>query len=121
MPSVWRSSVSPGIVQAARGRSAVSVRTFPLLKQYHPAEFPAASRELDGIAVRLAAAAGGRVKTMETTTVGGRKIRVYTYDSTKIGFFLIDRREYQLLCRLGAGGSDPDGACALLFSSFSVP
>jgi hypothetical protein len=33
---------------------------------------------------------------------------------------LVDKLEYQLLCRLGAGGGDPAGACALLFSSFTL-
>jgi hypothetical protein len=29
-------------------------------------------------------------------------------------------REYQLFCRAPAGSSDPDGACALLYSSFKA-
>jgi hypothetical protein len=120
VPRHWQTSVSSRAASAVRGRALVSVQTFPLLKRYDPARFDAATKELDGIARKLAAEAGGQVKEMETATVDGRKIRVYTYDSTKIGFFLVDKREYQLLCRLGAGGSDTDGACSLLFSSFSV-
>jgi hypothetical protein len=30
------------------------------------------------------------------------------------------KREYQLLCRAPAGAGDPDGACALLYASFTT-
>ena len=96
------------------------MQTFPLLKPYHPAQFAAVARELDRDAQQLAAQSGKRLVTRETTTVAGMKIRAYRYGTMRIGFVLVDKLEYQLLCRLGAGGSDPDGACALLFSSFSL-
>jgi hypothetical protein len=60
------------------------------------------------------------LSAQETITVAGRKTRAYRFDTTRIGFVLVGRTEYQLLCKLAADGSDPDGACALLFSSFSV-
>jgi hypothetical protein len=51
-------------------------------------------------------------------------VRAYRYDEgasqIRIGFVLVEKREYQLLCRLPAGGADLDGACALLFDSFTV-
>jgi hypothetical protein len=119
VPSGWQSSSSRGIVAARRGDAAVSVRSFALVKRYEPARFDAAARELDGIAAKLAAAAGARLTEKQTTTVGGRKIRAYRFDATRIGFFLVGRTEYQLLCKLAPDGSDPNGACALLFSSFS--
>ena len=107
-------------MRAASGRSEVSVQTFPLLRRYHPDQFAAVTKELDRDAQQLAAQAGKPLVTRETTTVAGIKVRAYRYGTTRIGFVLVDKLEYQLLCRLGSGGSDPDGACALLFSSFSL-
>jgi hypothetical protein len=120
VPAAWRASVGTGVVAARRGSAAVSVRTFRLVKRYDPAHFGAAAKELDGIAEKLAAEAKTSLAGKETTTVGGQKIRAYTYGTTRIGFFLAGRREYQLLCRLGPGRRDSDGACALLFSTFSA-
>jgi hypothetical protein len=96
------------------------VRSFTLVKPYDPTRFGAAAKELDGIAAKLAAAAGTTLTRQETVIVAGRKTRAYRFDSTRIGFVLIGRTEYQLLCKLAPGGADPGGACALLFSSFSV-
>jgi hypothetical protein len=104
---------------ATDGRELVSVTRFPLLKEYDPANFEAASAELDRIADQLAARGGGKVTKRETTTVDGRKIRAYRYTSkgkpNRIGFVLVDKTEYQLICS-GAIGT----GCALLFSSFSA-
>lgn len=119
IPRGWRTSTTPGTVVARARDGAVSVRTFTLVKRYDPARFRAAAKELDGIAAKLAAASGTKLTAAETVTVGGRKIRAYRFDATRIGFFLIGRTEYQLLCKLAADGSDPDGACALLFATFS--
>jgi hypothetical protein len=120
VPKGWRSTVSTRVVRAASGRAEVSVQTFPLLRPYRPTEFAAVTRELDRDAQRLAEQAGKPLAARETTTVAGMKIRAYRYGTTRIGFVLVDKREYQLLCRLGSGGSDPDGACAMLFASFSL-
>jgi hypothetical protein len=119
-PKAWQSTVSARVVRAASGRSEVSVQTFPLLRPYHPSEFAAVAKELDRDAEQLAAQAGKPLTTRETTTVAGMKIRAYRYGTTRIGFVLVDRLEYQLLCRLDSGGTDLDGACAMLFSSFSL-
>ncbi|HEY2371633.1 MAG TPA: hypothetical protein VGH82_03715 [Gaiellaceae bacterium] len=96
------------------------MQTFPLLKPYRPDEFAAVTKELDRDAQQLAAQAGKQLAARETTTVAGMKVRAYRYGTTRIGFVLVDKLEYQLLCRLGSGGSDPDDACAMLFSSFSL-
>jgi hypothetical protein len=120
VPKAWRSTVSARVVQAASGRSAVSVETFALLKPYRPDQFAAVTKELDRDARQLAAQAGEPLATSETTTVAGRKIRAYRYGTTRIGFVLVDKLEYQLLCRLAKGGTDLDDACATLFSSFSL-
>jgi hypothetical protein len=120
VPKAWRSTVSARIVQAADGRAQVSVQTFALLKPYRPEQFAAVTKELDRDARQLADQAHEPLTTSETTTVAGRRIRAYRYGTTRIGFVLVDKLEYQLLCRLGKGGADPDSACATLFSSFSL-
>jgi hypothetical protein len=120
VPEAWQSSTAKGVVAARSGGAAVSVRTFTLVKRYDPARFDAAAKELDGIAAKLASAAGATLAEKQTTTVGGERIRAYRFASTRIGFFLTGRREYQLLCRLAPDGTDRDGACALLFASFSA-
>jgi hypothetical protein len=111
-------------VTARKGGELVSVTAFRLLKPYDPDRFTAAAKELDGIAAKLAAQAGGDLTEKTTTTVDGQKVRAYRYTAganvIRVGFVLVGRREYQLLCRLSRGGADPDGACALLFDSFSA-
>ena len=96
------------------------MQTFSLLKPYRPEQFAAVTKELDRDAQQLASQAGKPLEARETTTVAGMKVRAYRYGTTRIGFVLVDKVEYQLLCRLGSGGSDPDGACAMLFTSFSL-
>ena len=102
-----------------KGSSRLSVSIFTLLKSYEPARFSAAAKELDGIAARLAAQAGGKLTESSTTVVAGRKIRSYRFESkgvpTRIGFVLVGRREYQLVCSGNTGSP-----CDLLFSSFTV-
>ena len=58
----------------------------------------------------------------------GQKVRAYrltvkpasgTAFDERIGFVLHGKREYQLLCRAPVGAGDPDGACALLYSTFT--
>ncbi len=94
--------------------------TYTLLKAYRPALFGPAARELDRVAAKLAAEAGGKLAERQTIEVAGRKVRAYRFGSTRIGFVLLGKREYQLLCELPPNGSDSDGACALLFKSFSL-
>jgi hypothetical protein len=124
VPQSWRVTRPANGVVARRGDFLVSVTTFPLQKTYEPGRFAAVARELDGVVAKLADQAGGKVTERVTTTVDGRKIRAYRYtggaNETRIGFVLDGKREYQLLCQMPVGASDPDGACALLFESFSV-
>lgn len=93
--------------------------TFRLLKPYDPKRFSAAARELDSVAARLAVQAGGKLTESVTTVVAGRRIRAYRFASkgvpTRVGFVLVGRREYQLVC-----SGDTGGPCDMLFSSFSV-
>jgi hypothetical protein len=108
-------------VRSRSGEKQVSVVVYPLLKPYRPDLFAAAAKELDRVASQLAAKDGQAVSKRETTTVDGRKVRAYRFGTTRIGFVLVGKREYELLCELRPDGSDTDGACALLFASFSAP
>jgi hypothetical protein len=119
VPDGWAVERARAKVGARRGDAAVSVTTFTLLKAYDPAEFAAVAKELDGVAAKLAARAGHTLSERGTTTVDGRKIRAYRYPGVRVGFVLEGKREYQLLCT-APEGEDPNGACDLLFSSFSL-
>jgi hypothetical protein len=123
VPAGWTSRRTAAVVLARKGAAAVSVTPFALVKRYDPARFQAAAKELDRIAAKLAARAGGSVTESTTTTVDGRKIRSYRYESRgahlRIGFVLDGKREYQLLCT-APGSTDTDGACGLLFATFKI-
>ena len=119
VPKDWSTTVRPTGVVSRSGGAFVSVTRFRLRRRYDSAMFAAAVPELDRVAAGLAAADGAKLAVRSTTFVAGRRTRVYRYRDTKIGFVLVDRYEYQLLCR-SPGGGDPAGACALLFSSFGI-
>ncbi|HZR94810.1 MAG TPA: hypothetical protein VFA56_03900 [Gaiellaceae bacterium] len=93
----------------------MSVAVFTLLKPYDPAKFPAVTRELDRVASRLAARSGRPLAKKETVTVAGRRVRAYTYGTTRIAFVLDRKTEYQLLCERAAAA-----ACDLLFRTFAL-
>jgi hypothetical protein len=113
-PAAWRTSRTPRAVAVQSGRSRISVTTYTLQKPYTPALFAAAAKELDGVAAKLAAAAGTPLTRKQTVDVAGEKIRAYGFGTTRIGFVLFSRQEYQLLCE------DAGNACTLLFKSFTV-
>jgi len=119
-PADWSTSRTRRAVLVRDGGSRVSVTTYTLQKPYRPALFAAAAKELDGVAAKLAAAGGGTISQKQTTIVAGEKIRAYRFDATRIGFVLVGKREYQLLCELPPTGQDAGNACALLFKSFTV-
>ena len=114
VPGGWHTSRTQRAVSSSNGKAQVSVTTYTLQKAYRPAIFAAAARELDRVAGQLAAQAGEKVTERRTVEVAGQKVRAYRFGSTRIGFVLVGKREYQLLCR------DPGSACDLLFQSFSV-
>jgi hypothetical protein len=133
-PDSWHATRTPrGVVAKPAAGDAgvlVSATTFRLLKAYEPARFTEAVKELDGVAAKLARNAHGKLTSSETTTVDGHRIRAYRFTSNpvsggsfqnRIGFVLRGRTEVQLLCQAPAGKTDPDGACALLFGSFTLP
>ena len=123
-PRRWSVARTDKGVVARRSTALVSATRFTLLKAYDPATFDRVVVELDRTASKLAAEAGGTVTQKATTTVGSRKIRDYRYSAggytTRIGFVLDGKREVQLLCRARLGTEDPDGACGLLFRTFSL-
>jgi hypothetical protein len=119
VPKGWSTAVRGNGVTARSGDALVSVTRFRLQRRYDSSMFATAVPELDRVAAGLAADEGARLTSRSTTLVAGRRARVYRYRNTKIGFVLVDRFEYQLLCR-SPGGGDPAGACALLFSSFGI-
>jgi hypothetical protein len=113
----------------AGGSTLVSATAFTLQKAYTPELFDRAAKELDRVAAELAAQAHGQLTESATVTVDGKRSRVYrltvhpaagsTYEE-RVGFVLEGRHEFQLLCRAPAGSGDPDGACRLLYSTFST-
>jgi hypothetical protein len=114
VPGSWHAHRTLRSVSSSNGGAQVSVTTYTLQKPYRPALFAAAARELDRVAAQLASQAGEKVTERQTVEVAGRKIRAYRFGTMRMGFVLVGKREYQLLCR------DPGAACALLFTSFSL-
>lgn len=99
------------------------VMRFDLEKAYRVARFAAASKELDGVAQKLADQLGGHVIARSTTLMHGRKSRAYTIEygggkTLQIAFVLKDTTEYEVLCRRQS--SAPSSACAPLFTSFAL-
>ena len=131
-PVGWTSKVTATVGEAhqgAEGTALTSATVFTLQKPYSPKLFPAAAKELDRVAAKLAAQSKTTLSERRTVTVDGQQVRAYrltvhpasgaSFDE-RIGFVLRGRREYQLLCRAPAGAGDPDGACALLYSTFTT-
>ena len=131
-PASWRvRRAAASVVAESRADPAarVSAVVYRLATTYTPDRFAEAAKELDGVAAKLAHDAGGSVTDAETTAVAGLEIRAYRFTARapqgrryddRVGFVLHGRREVQLLCQAPSGAGDPDGACALLFSSFTL-
>ena len=130
-PVGWTTTTTGAATEArpAAGTSLVSATAFALLKPYSPSLFARVAKELDRVAAKLAAQSRSTLTESKTITVDGRRIRAYrltvhpasgqSFDE-RIGFVLHGKKEYQLLCRAPVGAGDPDGACALLYSSFKI-
>lgn len=126
LPRGWQVTHAERGLSARHGGYEVSVTRFRLQKPYAPSEFDAAAAQLDRVARQLAVRSGGKVTASTTVTVDGVRARAYTYTGRRadirIGFVLRGLSEYQLLCRgpAGSGAAGPDGACGLLFDTFSA-
>jgi hypothetical protein len=131
-PSGWTtksSATSTEVRLDAAGRTMVSATVFTLLKPYSPTMFARTAKELDRVAAKLALQSNSTLSESTTVTVDGKKIRAYrltvhpasgpSFDE-RIGFVLLGKREYQLLCRAPVGTGDPNGACALLYETFKT-
>ncbi len=131
-PAGWKTK-STGMATEARrdaaGRTSVSATAFTLLKPYSPKLFAKAAKELDGIAAKLAVQSKSKLSESKTIVVDGQRVRAYRLTvhpaaglpfDERIGFVLLGKREYQLLCRAPVGSADPDGGCGLLYSSFTT-
>jgi hypothetical protein len=114
-PTGWRVSRPATGVVARSGDSLVSVTRFPLQRAYDESQFDTAAKALDGVAARLAKAAGHSVDSAETVTVANRQARSYAYGTRRIGFVLAGRDEFQLFCT-----ERESDACNLLFDSFTL-
>jgi hypothetical protein len=129
-PSAWTTSRTTTAVTVRRDRDTfVSATSFALLKPYSPTLFARAAKELDGIADKLAVQSHSRIAERKTISVAGEPVRAYrltvkpvagTPFDERIAFVLRGKREIQLLCHAPVGSGDPDGACALLYSTFSL-
>lgn len=123
-PAGWTVVRKAGTVAASSGKvNLVQTEHFTLEKPYRTAIFAKAARELDGVAAQIAVQNHGRVEARATREIGGRKTRYYriAYGPGKIeeiAFVLVDRDEYQVLCRRPS--SAPDADCAQLFASFTL-
>ena len=99
------------------------VLRFNLEKAYRVARFAAVSRELDGVAQRLANQLNGHLTSRSTTVMHGRKSRAYTIDygggkTLQIAFVLQDKTEYEVLCRRQS--TAPASSCKQLFATFAL-
>jgi hypothetical protein len=123
-PAGWKVVKQGNSVAAVDGATnRYEVLTFQLEKAYVIAHFAAVSRELDGVAQRLAAQLGGSVTARSTTVVHGRKVRSYTLEygggkTLQIVFVLDGKTEYEVLCRRASSASDAN--CSQLFASFAL-
>jgi predicted Zn-dependent protease len=124
VPDGWKVAQSGAAVTARNGDALVSVTPYTLLKPYDPSVFGRVADELDRSVANLAKQAKGTLVEKKTIKVDGRRIREYRYVArgfaSRLGFVFEGKKEWQLLCRSRAEEPDPDGACALLFDSFTV-
>jgi hypothetical protein len=112
-------------VAAPAGPELLWVTRLRLVRPYRPELWDRVVPELDRVAARLAAEVTGSVASSRTVVVASRRARRYEIRFDRGGgtrveqiVFLLDgRTEYQLLCRLGAGGAD---VCARFFAGFSL-
>ena len=110
----------------SKGLSLVSVERFPLQRRYRPDLWIKVVPELDRAAEALGRQQNGSVEDARTVTIAGRRARRYDVEYRRegkqlverIGFVLLGRTEYLLLCRYESGGDT--GACDRLLTSFRL-
>ena len=128
-PSSWHETRRATMITVSPGKDdpeLVGVSIFRLVNPYKPSLFPRVVPELNGVAAKLATELRGRVTGRGNVTVAGLKARQYELAYSRGGvsfrqtitFVLEDTREYQLLCRRGAGKEL--AACARLLRTFRI-
>ena len=122
-PEGWEVTRSGRTVTASSGSEgeAVSVTRFQLDRAYRARLDAQVTQELNRVERSLAAKLGGTAGAPSRPEIASRKAWAYrlagTRDgTTRIGFVLVGRREYQLLCR---GPADGEG-CRELFATFRL-
>jgi hypothetical protein len=125
-PLGWSVLRSGREVRLTKGVAVLSVTRFPLLRAYRPALWNRVLPELDGAAAAVARQQKGTVRSSQTVTISGRRARRYdiVYEREakqlveRLGFVLMGKTEYLLLCRYESGGdTDP---CDRLLATFRL-
>lgn len=132
-PADWRLERGSRRVAATPGEGAESlaVATFPLRRAFRPDLWDEAVGELDVVARDIAESlsALAQLSNGRSTSVAGRRARVYEIRYERSGIPLVERvaflfdgrREYQLTCRIDERSPERgESACSELFASFSI-
>ena len=90
-PADWAVVRSTREVRSSEGVSVLSVTRFPLVRLYRPELWPQVVQELDRAAAGLARQQGGSVTASETSTIAGRRARLYEIDYEHDGKRLVAR------------------------------
>jgi hypothetical protein len=125
-PVDWTVARHGSELRVSKGIALVSVERFPLQRRYRPELWIRVVPELDRAAEALAGQQGGTVSDPRTVTIAGRRARRYDVEYRhegkqlveRIGFVLLGKTEYLLLCRYESGGDT--GACDRLLTSFRL-
>jgi hypothetical protein len=125
-PSGWAVERRGRELRVTKGLALVSVERFPLQRRYRPEIWVKVVPELDRAAETLARQQRGTVSDPRTVMITGRRARRYDVEYRhegkqlveRIGFVLVGKTEYLLLCRYESGGDT--GACDRLLTSFRL-
>lgn len=125
-PADWTVSRRGREVRVSNGVELLSVTRFVLLRAYRSELWGTVVPELDRAAEALARQQNGTISDTRTVTISGRRARrydvVYEHEGRKLverlGFVLLGKTEYLLLCRYERGGDAE--ACDRLLSSFRL-
>jgi hypothetical protein len=121
-PSGWK--VTGGGTQVTAGGTSAFVRVsrYPLVKEYTDALFQQVTRDEQARMDAVAASEHGRVVGRGVASPGGIRSHVWRLSNggslDEYTFVLAGKREFELLCRRPATGSD--AACKQLVQSFAL-
>ena len=117
-PADWTVSRKPRTVTAKQGRALIQVSVFPQPRRFQPSRWEEYVAGIDRAVVQVVEQEKAKLSRSQTTTIAGRRARLYELARGKIeerlAFFFVGRREYELFCH------DAGSACDRLLSSFSV-